>query len=179
MLATTRLVLRAWRDDDIEPFAALNQDPEVMEFFASPYSYAESAAFVARTRDHFATYGYGLWAVEIPGVTSFAGFTGLRRPPWRPEVVEIGWRLARPFWGAGYATEAARAALAYGLETLGLEQIVSFVVPANVRSQAVMTRLGMTRDPDADFDHPMIGEGHPLRRHWLFRLVGKTGQKAP
>jgi len=169
MLRTERLVLREWRDEDREPFAALNADPAVMEHFPARLSRAESDASVERIRAHFAREGFGLWALETTHAP-FLGFAGLARPVFRPDVVEIGWRLARPHWGHGYATEAARSALRYAFDVLHLDEIVAFVVPGNTRSQQVMTRLGMTRDPAADFDHPNIPAGHPLQPHWLFRL---------
>ena len=169
-IRTARLILRPWRDEDAEPFAALNTDPEVMEHFPAPLTRVDSDAMIERIRGHFAREGFGLWAVEVPGVAPFIGFTGLSRPAWWREVVEVGWRLAPAHWGAGYATEAARAVLDQGLTSLALDEIVSFVVPSNVRSQRVMDRLGMTRDPDGDFDHPNVAVGHRLRPHWLYRI---------
>lgn len=168
-LRSERLILRPWRDEDREPFAALNDDPAVMEHFPAHLTRHQSDVSVQRIRDHFDREGFGLWALEIPGVAPFIGFTGLARPGFIPGV-EIGWRLAHAYWGAGYATEAARAAVSFGFGELGLDEIVAMVVPANVRSQRVMARLGMVRDPDGDFDHPRIPEG-PARRHWLFRLT--------
>jgi len=168
-LRTERLILRPWRESDLEPFAALNGDPIVMEHFPSRQSRAESDATVGRVREHFEREGFGLWAVEVPGVAPFIGFTGLQRPSFMP-VIEVGWRLAKEYWGAGYATEAARASLAWGFANLDLDEIVAMVVPNNVRSQRVMAKLGMTRDPSADFDHPRIPVDSPVRRHWLFRL---------
>jgi len=169
---TARLHLRLWRDEDLPAFAALNADPRVMEFLPKPLDRAESDARAAGIRAHFARHGFGLWAVEVPGVADFIGFVGLSVPqfeaPFMP-CVEIGWRLAREHWGFGYATEAARAALDFGFQRLGLEEIVSFTVPANRRSRGVMERIGMTRTPDDDFDHPALPEGHPLRRHVLYR----------
>ena len=172
-LRTDRLLLRPWREDDLESFAALNADPAVMEHFARPLDRSESDAFVARIMAHFAREGFGFWAVEAPGAAPLVGFVGLARPafeaPFTP-CVEIGWRLAREHWGKGYATEAARAALRYGFEQLSLDEIVAFTVPENVRSRAVMERIGMTRSADDDFDHPSLPEGHPLRRHVLYRV---------
>ena len=172
-LRTDRLLLRPWREDDLEPFAALNADPAVMEHFASPLGRPESDAFVARIMAHFAREGFGFWAVEAPGVAPLVGLVGLARPafeaPFTP-CVEIGWRLAREHWGKGYATEAARASLRYGFEQLSLDEIVAFTVPGNVRSRAVMERIGMTRSADDDFDHPSLPEGHRLRRHVLYRV---------
>lgn len=168
-LRTERLILRPWQDDDLEPFAALNSDPEVMEYFPSLLSRAQSDAMAERIRTHFERHGFGLWAVEVPGVAPFIGFTGLHRPSFMPGV-EVGWRLARSHWGAGYATEAARASLAWGFAQLDLPEIIAMVVPDNHRSQRVMAKLGMQRDPTGDFDHPMIPVDSPRRAHWLFRV---------
>ena len=173
-ITTPRLLLRRWRDGDLDAFAALNADPEVMAFFPALLGRAESDALAARIREHFARHGFGLWAVEVPGVAEFVGFVGLSVPrfeaPFTP-CVEIGWRLVRAHWGRGYATEAARAALDFGFRRLALDEVVSFTVPANRRSRAVMERLGMAHDPAEDFDHPTLPEGHPLRRHVLYRLA--------
>ena len=177
-LASERLVLRPWREDDAEPFAAMSADPDVMEHYPDVLTRADSDATIARITAHFAREGFGLWALEAPGVAPFVGFTGLARPGFMP-VVEVGWRLARPYWGRGYATEAARAAVAFGFEQLALDEIVAFVVPANRRSQAVMDRLGMTRDPAANFEHPAIPLGHPLRPHWLYRLSRSSAPATP
>jgi RimJ/RimL family protein N-acetyltransferase len=171
-LMTPRLLLRHWRVDDLEPFAAMGADPSVMEFLPGRLDRAGSDAMAERIRGHFERHGFGFWAVEAPGVAAFLGFVGLMVPTWDAHFtpcVEIGWRLAGAYWGRGYATEAARAALAYGFDQLAVEQIVSFTVPANLRSRQVMERLGMTRSPADDFDHPMLPEGHPLRRHVLYR----------
>lgn len=150
----------------------MNADPRVMEFFAAPLGRAESDALVDRIEAHFDRHGFGLWAVEVPGVADFIGFTGLSVPrfeaPFMP-CIEVGWRLAVAYWGHGYATEAARLALDYGFATLGLAEIVSFTAATNLRSRAVMERLGLRRDPADDFDHPALAEGHPLRRHVLYR----------
>jgi RimJ/RimL family protein N-acetyltransferase len=173
VLSTERLLLRLWRADDREPFASLNADPRVMEFFPSVLSRFESDALAERIAAHIETHGWGLWAVEVPGATSFAGYVGLAAPsftaPFTP-CVEIGWRLAREHWGRGYAIEGARAALAFGFAALKLKVIVSFTVPANVRSRRVMEGLGMMRDPADDFDHPGLPVEHPLRRHVLYRI---------
>ena len=173
---TPRTYLRQWQMEDREPFAALNADPKVMEFFPSLLSRAESDAFVERVGAHFAIEGFGLWALEVSG--EFAGFVGLIRPPFTAHFtpcVEIGWRLATRFWGKGHATEAAREALNFGFNQLGLREIVSLTVPANHRSRAVMERLGMHRTPADDFDHPRVAEGHPLRRHVLYRIKNPSG----
>lgn len=179
-IATPRLLLRPWRDGDLAPFAAMGTDPRVMEFLPKRLTRSESDALAARIRGHFDTHGYGLWAVEIPGSAEFIGFVGLSIPtfeaPFTP-CVEIGWRLAADHWGQGYATEAAREALDFGFQRLGLAEIVSFTVPANRRSRAVMERLGMTYSRADDFDHPLLPEGHPLRRHVLYRIASPRGSR--
>jgi RimJ/RimL family protein N-acetyltransferase len=156
------------------PFAALNSDPEVMRHFPATLTRAESDAFADLIGQRFETNGgWGLWALERKDTRAFIGFTGLApvsfEAPFAP-AVEIAWRLARPAWGHGYATEAARAAAGFAFDELGLDGLVSFTAPANVRSRAVMERLGMTRDPAEDFDHPRVPAGSPLRRHVLYRL---------
>lgn len=173
IIETPRLRLRRWLPTDLAPFAAMNADPHVTEFLPTPLSREASDAFVARVEAHFEKHGFGLWAVEIPGVTPFAGYVGLAKPPFDAPFtpcVEIGWRLSPDTWGKGYATEGARAVLAHGFGTLGLEEILSWTVPANMRSRRVMEKLGMTHDPRDDFDHPLLPEGHPLRRHVLYRI---------
>jgi RimJ/RimL family protein N-acetyltransferase len=173
-IRTERLLLRGWRDADRPAFAALNADPEVMRHFPAPLSRAASDRLLDAIRDGWTANGFGLWAVETLEGGRLIGFTGLSRPSFEAHftpAVEVGWRLARNAWGRGFATEAARSALAFGFERLGLAEIVSFTVPANGRSRAVMERLGMTRDPADDFDHPKLPEGHPLRRHVLYRLA--------
>jgi RimJ/RimL family protein N-acetyltransferase len=172
-LRTERLILRAWRDEDLAAFAALNADPAVMEYFPSVLSRTESDAFAARIRTELGERGFGLWAVEVPGNAEFIGFTGISVPrfeaPFTP-CVEIGWRIAKEFWGRGYAPEAAGRALAHGFGALGLDEIVSFTAVANHRSRRVMEKLGMTHDPADDFDHPSLAPGHRLRRHVLYRI---------
>ncbi len=172
-LTTERLRLRGWRDDDLPAMAALNADPRVAEFLPKTLTRDESDALVARLREHFDRHGFGLWAVELVGVADCTGFVGLNVPSFETHFtpcVEIGWRLAVEHWGHGYATEAAREALRFGFESLGLDEIVSFTTTENRRSRAVMERLAMTRSPDDDFDHPVLPPGHPLRRHVLYRL---------
>jgi RimJ/RimL family protein N-acetyltransferase len=172
-LRTERLTLRRWRDADREPFAAVNADPRVMEFFLAPLSREGSDALVERIEAGFDRHGFGLWALEVRGSGEFIGFTGLAPPEFDAHftpAVEVGWRLAAPAWGQGYATEAARAAIGFGFERAGLEEIVSMTSATNLRSRAVMERLGMSHDPADDFDHPAIPAGHPLRRHVLYRL---------
>ena len=172
-LRTDRLLLRCWRDSDRGPFALMNADPEVMEFYPATLTESESDDMVDRIEKTFDSEGLGLWAVEIPGSTSFAGYVGLwpaRFPaPFTP-AIEVGWRLARASWGSGYATEAARAAVTDGFGRLGLGEIVSFTAAINLRSRRVMEKLGMTHDSRDDFYHPNIDEGDRLRRHVLYRL---------
>jgi ribosomal-protein-alanine N-acetyltransferase len=144
-----------------------------MEHFPAALSREESDALADRIEAHFNQHGFGAWAVEIPGASRFAGFIGLSVPGFEAHFtpcVEIGWRLSAESWGHGYATEGARAVLEFGFESLGLVEIVSFTVPGNVRSRRVMERIGMSRQPGDDFDHPGLPEGHPLRRHVLYRL---------
>lgn len=172
-LRTERLLLRGWRTADREPFAGLNADAEVAEFLAGPLTRADSDALADRIGDGFAVHGFGLWAVEVVATGEFVGFTGLSVPGFEAHftpAVEVGWRLGRSAWGHGYATEAARAALAYGFDEHGLAEIVSFTTALNARSRAVMTRLGMTTTPADDFDHPRLAADHPLRHHVLYRL---------
>ena len=174
-LRTEHLLLRRWTDADREPFAALNADPEVMRHFAAPLDRGASDAFVDRIEAQFGELGYGLWAVEVRGTGEFIGFTGLALQTFQAHftpAVEIGWRLARGAWGHGYATEAASAALAFAFGPAGLEEeVVSMTTVTNERSQAVMRRIGMTRDPVDDFDYPRLPEGHPLRPHVLYRIT--------
>jgi RimJ/RimL family protein N-acetyltransferase len=151
----------------------MNADPEVMRHLNRTLTREESDAFVDRIERQFDEYGYGLWAVEVPGVTPFAGYVGLMRHTFRAHftpAVEIGWRLDKRFWGRGYATEAARAAVADGFRRAGLGEILSFTTPANVRSIAVMERLGMKRDLAGDFEHPNVPEGHASKHHVLYRF---------
>ncbi len=170
---TSRLTLRAWRDGDLRPFAAMNADSRVMEYFPALLSERESNALVARIHRHFGAHGFGLWAVEVTGHASFAGFVGLTHSLFAAHFtpcVDLGWRLAREHWGKGYAREAARAVIQLAFERLALDQVVAFTAAENARSRRVMDALGMTRDERGDFDHPYVPAGHPLRRHVLYRL---------
>lgn len=173
-LRTERLVLRQWEDEDLLPFVALNADPAVMEHFPAPLTAEQSADLVGRQRALLDAGQPGLFAVALAGTDEFLGFVGLAVPtfiaPFTP-CTEIGWRLARSAWGAGYATEAARAVLEHGFTTLGLTEIVAFTTRANQRSRAVMERLGMTHDPADDFEHPALPLGDPLRPHVLYRAT--------
>ncbi len=173
-LRTERLVLRRWRAADRAPFAALNADPVVMEHFVAPLTRAESDDLGDRIEDHFDQEGWGLWAVEVAATGTFLGFTGLWPTTFDAAftpAVEVGWRLAREGWGRGYATEAATASVDDGFDRLGFEEIVSMTSVGNARSRRVMEKLGMTHDPDEDFDHPNVPVDHPIRRHVLYRLA--------
>jgi len=171
-LVTPRLRLRHWRDGDLSAFAALNADPEVMRFFPATLDRAASDALAERIVAHFDRHGFGPWAVEVPGIADFIGFVGLMVPAFETHFtpcVEIGWRLSRSAWGHGYATEAAERALDYAFDTVKLDEVVSMTVPTNLPSRAVMERLGMTRTPADDFDHPRLPARHDLQRHMLYR----------
>jgi RimJ/RimL family protein N-acetyltransferase len=167
-LRTPRLLLREWRDEDAEPFAAMSADPEVMRYLP-----AADAEWVPRAIAHWRQHGFGQSVVELPGEARFIGVVGLNHvrfaTPFTP-AVEAGWRLARPYWGQGYAFEAARAAIEDGFFRIGLDEVVAFTVPANRASWGLMQRLGMDHDPAEDFEHPRFPEGHPLRRHVLYRI---------
>jgi len=171
-LETRRLLLRQWRDSDREPFALLNADPEVMRFFASTQTREQSDRSIAVWAQELEERGWSNWAVEQSCDGQFVGFVGLTVPrrqlPFMP-CVEVGYRLAKPHWGKGLATEAGREVLRFGFEVLGLREIVSFTSRLNLPSQAVMQRLGMT-NANEDFEHPALPEGSPLRPHVLYRL---------
>jgi ribosomal-protein-alanine N-acetyltransferase len=187
-LTTSRLILRPWRDADLSAFARLNDDPAVMEFLPRRLSRDESDAYAARTRTVIENRGWGFWAVEVKGAGTaaaapfiagaaaaapFIGFVGLSVPGFEAHFtpcVEIGWRLAKEHWGCGYASEAAAATLRFAFENLKLRQVVAFTVPLNKRSMRVMERIGMSRDPADDFEHPKLPPGHPLRAHVLYRV---------
>ncbi|RNL78945.1 GNAT family N-acetyltransferase [Nocardioides marmorisolisilvae] len=172
-LTTERLLLRQWRDDDREPFAALNADPEVMADFPRTVTREEADALIDRHQVRLAAGEPGLFAVEVRDSGEFIGFVGLSVPAFEAAFtpcVEVGWRLARSAWGHGYASEGGRAALEHGFNTLMLNEIVSFTWEGNLRSRAVMERIGMTRDPADDFEHPNLEPGHRLRPHVLYRV---------
>ena len=172
-LDTARLILRRWRDSDREPFARINADPRVMEFFPSTLTRVESDALIDRAEENYARHGFGPNALELRATGELVGFTGLFVPAFEAHFtpcVEIGWRLAAEHWGKGLATEAARAVLDDAFTQLHLAEIVSFTATTNTRSQRVMKRLGMTHNPDEDFNHPDLPQGHPLQRHVLYRI---------
>src|SRR5262249_38154807 len=154
VLETARLRLRQWREQDLDAWAAMSRDPEVMACFPALLSREQAEVLANKQRDYVAEHGHGFWAVELIDGPPFVGFCGIKQvwfnAPFVP-AVEVGWRLARAHWGQGYATEAARAAIRFGFESVGLREIVAFLLPANRRSAAVCERLGMTRDPSGDF----------------------------
>jgi RimJ/RimL family protein N-acetyltransferase len=175
VLTTDRLLLRRWHESDRAAFAALNADPEVMRYFPSTRTRAESDALVDRLDAAIEADGFGLWAVERRDSGAFVGFVGLSRPTFDPALVgqvEIGWRLAREAWGQGVATEAAREVVRFAFDPSGadLPALVSFTAATNEPSRRVMRRLGMTHDPADDFEHPALPRGHALRPHVLYRL---------
>lgn len=173
MLETSRLLLRRFSEDDREPFARLNADPRVMEFMPACLSRRESDLLFDRIEDHFRKHNFGMYAVELRETRAFIGFVGPATPRFQAHFtpcVEIGWRLSADHWGCGLATEGAHAVISYAFDVLRLDALVSFTAPANIRSRRIMEKIGMIHDPSEDFDHPGLPEGHPLRRHVLYRL---------
>ncbi len=172
ILTTARLILRPWREADLEPVAAITADPEVMRFFHLTRTRAQSDAWVERAQAHIDRTGFGIWAVEAPGVAPLIGFVGLSTVPADlpcAPAVEAVWTLGAAWWRQGYCTEAAKAAVQDGFTRLALHEVVAFTATVNTPSQAVMHAIGMTRDPAGDFDHPRVPEGHALRPHVLYR----------
>ena len=169
-IRTERLVMRGWRESDLAPWAAMNADPEVRQYVGPLLTFEQAAAWALNFQDDLDRYGFGFWALEVRASGEFIGFTGLGIVDGEMPVtgIEIGWRLARPAWGRGYATEAALAAMDYGFGVMGLPEIVAVAMARNLRSQAVMRRIGMTRDPAEDFDDPDVDEV-PLRRRVVYR----------
>lgn len=173
-LETERLLLRRWREEDLDAFAAMNADPRVMEHFPATLSREESRALMARIESIFERHGFGAWACERKDSGEFIGFTGLSVPSFEAHFmpcVEIAWRIAHAQWGHGFAPEAARAALDAAFGPLALPEVLSFTAVVNTRSRRVMEKIGMRHDPAGDFDHPALPEGHPLRRHVLYRIT--------
>jgi RimJ/RimL family protein N-acetyltransferase len=177
MLQTERLILRRWQDSDREPFAEMNADPRVMEFFPDVLTREESDQLIESIEGHFDNRGFGLFATELKSEHKLVGFVGLHVASFQAHFtpcVEIGWRIAAPYWGKGLATEGSREVIRYAFEWLRLEHLVSFTVPENVASRRLMEKLGMTHNPAEDFDHPKLPVGHRLRRHVLYRLKNPT-----
>lgn len=176
-IETDRLLLRDWSDKDTEPFAAMNADPRVMEFFPQPLSREASDALIDRECAAVAAAGYGLYATEEKATGTFIGFIGLapvRFAATFAPTTEVGWRLSRRSWGSGYATEGAGAVVAHAFDRLGLKNLVSFTTVWNTRSRHVMEKIGMTYDPSADFLHPALPAGHKLAPHVLYRIAKDT-----
>ena len=176
MIETPRLLLRRWKAEDRGPFASMNADPRVMQFFPSTLSHEESDQLAERIDRKIAERGFGLYAAELKESGAFIGFIGLSEPGFRAHFtpcVEIGWRLAAEYWNRGLATEGAQAVVRHAFDALRLDSLVSFTSEANLPSRRVMEKIGMTHDPADDFDHPNVAEGHPLRRHVLYRLRSK------
>ena len=175
-IQTKRLILRSWKKEDLESFAKLNADPRVMEYYPSIKSYEESKEEYNRHIEEIKREGFGFWAVSVKGGADFIGSIGLRRVPFTEHftpAIEIGWRLAFDQWGNGYATEGALASLEYGFKTIKCHEIVAYTSMQNMRSRAVMKRIGMQHNPKDDFDHPKLAEGHRLRRHVLYRIKAR------
>lgn len=179
VLLTPRLRLRQWRSSDLEPFAAMNADAEVMRYYPSPWAREQSDAFAHQVMRLIDERGWGFWAVEERSSGQFIGFVGLHIPshdlPFSP-CVEVGWRLAQPYWGLGYATEAAQQVVAFGFQQLRLAELVAFTAVANMKSRAVMARLGMRFD--CEFDHPQVPVESGLRRHVLYRRCSPTHESS-
>ena len=177
VLATDRLLLRLWRAEDVAPFVALNADPAVTAYLPGSVTPEQAARLFATQNALYDRHGCCYFAAELKETGELAGFVGLKYQdfdtPFAP-CHEVGWRLASRHWGRGLASEGARAALGFGFGKLGLDEIVSFTVPENVRSRSVMERLGMVRDPDGDFAHPALPADHPLSRHVLYRLPSRA-----
>jgi RimJ/RimL family protein N-acetyltransferase len=181
ILETEQIILRNWQAADRRPFAQMNADPQVMGFMPATLSASESDSLADRIEKHFQTHGFGLYAVELRASESFIGYIGLAIPTFQAAFtpcVEVGWRLSAAHWGKGLATEGAQEVVRYAFGVLGLEEVVSFTVPANIRSRRVMEKLGMTHDPADDFEHPQLPEGHALRRHVLYRLKAPLRRSA-
>ncbi len=178
-LQSARLLMRQWRDEDLTAFAEMCADPRVMRYFTGTLSRLESAGVIGRIRGHFAEFGFGMWSLQRKDTGDFIGFTGLGTVAFDAHfapAVEISWRLAHDHWGLGFASEAAWTALRCGFEQLGLDEVVSFTAERNVPSEKVMQAIGMRRDLGGDFDHPEVEEGHPLRRHRLYRITREQWQ---
>jgi RimJ/RimL family protein N-acetyltransferase len=178
---TKRLRIREWQETDRYPFSEMNADPKVMEFFPAVLTKVESDVLIERCKQHFDTHGFAFWALELKETGDFIGFTGLMIPNFRSHFtpcVEIGWRVAFPFWNKGFATEAAFAVLQFAFEKIDLQEIVSFTTSQNLASRRVMEKIGMTRNPADDFEHPKLPKSHPLSKHVLYRISKKVQNNA-
>ena len=180
VIETERLILRTWQKEDAKAYFQINQDPKVIEFLRGPLTREQVQDFIQYVRHHGEQYGYTTWAVELKETGVLMGFIGLNYVDWPAHftpAVEIGWRLGSQYWGKGYATEGAKAALAYGFEQCNLHEIVAFTVPANIRSIRVMEKIGLELDINGDFAHPKLPQDHPLSKHILYRLSRSSWQR--
>jgi len=174
IIETDRLILRTWRKEDTEAYHKINQDPRVIEFLRGPLSLEQVRDFIPAANLHQEKHGYSLWAAELKKTSELIGFIGLNYIDWQAHftpAIEIGWRIGSKYWGKGYATEGAKACLDFGFNQMALSEIVSFTVPANKRSIAVMERIGMERDLSGDFAHPKLDADHPLSLHVLYKKI--------
>lgn len=181
-LQTDRLILRTWKKEDAPEFFKINQDPKVIEFLNSSLTIEQVNDFITSRNDHNDKYGYTLWATCLKETGALIGFIGLNYTDWKSHftpTVEVGWRLGSQYWGKGYASEGAKASLDYGFRKCGLSEIVSFTVPANIRSIRVMEKIGLTRDVNCDFAHPQLTANHPLSQHVLYRLRNSKNHTCP
>jgi len=180
IIETERLILRTWKKADAEPYFRINQEPRVIECLRGPLTMEQVNDFIQAVNRQWDKYAYTLWAAELKATAEFMGFIGLNYTAWEAHftpAVEVGWRLGSQYWGKGYATEGAKASLDYSFKKGRLEEIVSFTVPANVRSIRVMEKIGLKRDLNGDFAHPKLPAEHPLSQHILYRLTNKGGNK--
>lgn len=174
IIETKRLILRTWKEEDKEPYFLINSDPKVIEFLRGPLTMEQTREFIQAMNNQNDKYGYTLWAVELKDSSKLIGFIGLNYTNWESNftpAVEVGWRLSSEYWGKGYATEGAKASLDYGFNKIGLKEIVSFTVPANIRSLEVMKKIGLKRDVNGNFSHPKLPKDHYLSQHVLYRLT--------
>ncbi len=173
IIETERLILRTWKKEDAAPYFQINQDPKVIEFLPGPLTMEQVNDFILTVNSHQDKNGYTLWAACLKETGELMGFIGLNYTDWASHftpAVEVGWRLGSQFWGKGYATEGAKACLEYGFKKYGLKEIISFTVPANIRSIHVMEKIGLKRDLNGNFAHPKLAKDHPLSQHILYRL---------
>lgn len=181
MIETERLILRGWRDDDVAPFHAMGNDPEVMRYLGPPLTIADAEAARDRMNGLQEDHGYCFWAVERKADGAFLGFCGVKPGPDGTPIageLEIGWRLRRDAWGQGYAREAAEACLIWAWSNTDAPRIAAITVLNNANSWGLMERLGMIRDHAADFDHPAVPDGSPLKRHLTYRIARPISRPA-
>lgn len=176
-ISTSRLLLRLWKEGDIDAYYQINQNPDVLEFLPGALTRTEVKNFMARQNQQFVERGFALWAAELKETSDLIGFIGLNYfdyPVHFSPAVEIGWRLSSSFWGKGYATEGARKVIEFGFHQCHLQEIVAFTVPKNIRSQRVMEKIGMVQDMNGDFFHPKLPRKHRLAKHVLYRITSEN-----